>query len=319
MIFVTMQIEKNISDLLYRYECVTVPGFGSFLARTRSAEIVDVKMHTFYPPTKSLSFSSQLTSNDGLLTKYVADTNKISYEEALKKIEAQIVIWNNMLKQSLKIHLREIGELWLNEEQKIQFQPTYGINYLTSSFGLTSFVSEVVTREELKEEVAALEEKTPILFTPEKRKSKPYLKYAAMFALVASAITFSANKFNGKQIIQNQIVEEQAQEEVQKNIQQATFFDATPAELPSVTLNLNFVDEVLKYHVVAGAFRVEGNADKKVNQLLAKGYHANRIGENKYGLHQVAYDSFSDVNDALAFLREVKRTDASEAWLLVAE
>ncbi len=314
-----MQIEKNISDLLYRYQCVTVPEFGSFLTRTRSAEIVDVKMHTFYPPTKSLAFSSQLTSNDGLLAKYIADINQISYDEALKKIEVQVSKWKSMLINNVKINLRDIGELWLNEEQKMQFQPAYGINYLTSSFGLTSFVSEVVLREELKEEVEILEEKTPIIFTPEKRKRTPFLRYAAVFLITASAITFSANKFNGKQIIQNQVAQEQAQEEVDKSIQQATFFDATPVELPSVTLNLNFVDEVLKYHVVAGAFRVEANANKRVDQLLSKGYNANRIGENKYGLHQVAYDSFSDVNDALAFLREVKQTDASEAWLLVAE
>lgn len=314
-----MQIEKNISDLLYRYQCVTVPEFGSFLTRTRSAEIVDVKMHTFYPPTKSLAFSSQLTSNDGLLAKYIADINQISYDEALKKIEVQVSKWKSMLINNVKINLRDIGELWLNEEQKMQFQPAYGINYLTSSFGLTSFVSEVVMREELKEEVEILEEKTPIIFTPEKRKRTPFLRYAAVFLITASAITFSANKFNGKQIIQNQVAQEQAQEEVDKSIQQATFFDATPVELPSVTLNLNFVDEVLKYHVVAGAFRVEANANKRVDQLLSKGYNANRIGENKYGLHQVAYDSFSDVNDALAFLREVKQTDASEAWLLVAE
>ena len=314
-----MQLEKYISDLLYRYQCVTVPEFGAFLTRTISAQIVDVKMHTFYPPTKSLSFSSQLTANDGLLTKYIADVYKISYEDALKKIERQVLIWKNMLKQNGKINLKNVGDLWLNEEQKVQFQPSYGVNYLTSSFGLVSFVSEVVTREELKEEVLALEEKTPIIFTPEKRKSKSYLKYAAVFLITASAIVLGANKFNGKQIQENQIVEQQAQEEIQKNIQQATFFDSSPAELPSATLNLNFVDEVLKYHVVAGAFRVEANADKKVDELLAKGFKANRIGKNKYGLHQVAYDSFSDVNEALAFLRDVKKTDASEAWLLVAE
>ena len=28
-----MQLQTYISDLLYRYECVTVPEFGSFLTR----------------------------------------------------------------------------------------------------------------------------------------------------------------------------------------------------------------------------------------------------------------------------------------------
>src|SRR5690554_7394832 len=33
-----MMIEKHISALLYRYQCVMVPGFGAFITETRSEE-----------------------------------------------------------------------------------------------------------------------------------------------------------------------------------------------------------------------------------------------------------------------------------------
>ena len=46
-----MQLEKHISELLYRYECVTVPGFGAFLTHYKSARL-DVSQHAFYPPHK---------------------------------------------------------------------------------------------------------------------------------------------------------------------------------------------------------------------------------------------------------------------------
>ncbi|UOB16027.1 SPOR domain-containing protein [Abyssalbus ytuae] len=315
-----MQLEKYISDLLYRYQCVAVPGFGAFLAQKRPAEIIEVKTHTFYPPTKLLSFNSQLKFNDGILAKYVADVEKTTYEEAIVRIENQVERWVAALKNGEKLFFKNVGDLWLNKEEKIQFQPSFSINYLTSAFGCDSFVSETITREILKEEVEELEEKAPILFTPEKRKEKrSYLKYAAVFLIAASTIAFGVKTLNTRQVQQNQVVQQEVQQEVERNIQQATFFDADPAELPAVTVNLDFNNEVLKYHVVAGAFRVEENADKRVDQLLAKGYNANRIGKNKYGLHQVVYDSFSDVQEALEFLREVKRTDSSEAWLLVAE
>src|SRR5690606_35461086 len=94
-----MQLEVYISDLLYRYQCVTIPGFGAFLTQRRSAEIVEVKTHTFYPPTKVVSFNSQLRSNDGLLVNHVADSEQISYDEALKKIESQVSRWNAVLKK----------------------------------------------------------------------------------------------------------------------------------------------------------------------------------------------------------------------------
>ncbi|HQV36445.1 MAG TPA: SPOR domain-containing protein, partial [Flavobacterium sp.] len=61
-----MRIEQHISQLLYRYQCVTVPGFGAFLTENRSAQLVQ-DTNTFYPPKKVLSFNFHLKNNDGLL------------------------------------------------------------------------------------------------------------------------------------------------------------------------------------------------------------------------------------------------------------
>ena len=51
-----MQLETYISDLLYRYDCVTVPEFGAFLTQRKSATVHD-STNAFYPPKKVLSFS----------------------------------------------------------------------------------------------------------------------------------------------------------------------------------------------------------------------------------------------------------------------
>ena len=80
-----MQLATYINDLLYRYECVIIPGFGAFLTQYHSAQI-DSNTHTFYPPEKTLSFNRQLQTNDGLLANYVASVEKCSYETALQKI-----------------------------------------------------------------------------------------------------------------------------------------------------------------------------------------------------------------------------------------
>src|SRR5690606_12497426 len=83
--FVFMQLTTYISDLLYRYECVIIPGFGAFLTRYRSAQIDDIS-NTFHPPSKIVSFNKQLQANDGLFANYVASVEKCSYETALQKI-----------------------------------------------------------------------------------------------------------------------------------------------------------------------------------------------------------------------------------------
>ena len=84
-----MQLSQYISDLLYRYECVTLPNFGAFLSHPISARINE-GTSSFFPPQKQLSFNVQLKSNDGLLASYISDVENISFEVATSKIENQV-------------------------------------------------------------------------------------------------------------------------------------------------------------------------------------------------------------------------------------
>jgi len=163
-----MRLELYISDLLYRYECVTVPNFGAFLTQRKGAQ-VHHSTNAFYPPTKELLFNSQLTSNDGLLVKYIADVTKEDYESTLQKVQLEVDAWKKQLENSEIISLENIGDLALNVEGKMQFEPSYQLNYLTSSFGLSSFVSSEINRivEEVKEET------TPIVLVEEVEETIP--------------------------------------------------------------------------------------------------------------------------------------------------
>ncbi len=313
-----MVLEHYISDLLYRYNCVVVPGFGAFLSEHKSA-IIDENSHSFYPPSKTLSFNRQLTSNDGLLITHMAEVEKTSYEEMLKLVSEKVGKWKDALEQGEGLSLENIGELKLNPSKKIQFQPSYKVNHLISSFGLSSFVVSPVIREELKKEVEEVEEKIPFIITPEKRREstlRPYLKYAAII-LLAFSTGLTGYRFYSETINQQQIVVENAQEAVSKNIQEATFFDTAPLELPTLSLNVTSKKtEQGVHHIVAGAFRFKKNAEKKIGQLKASGYDASYYGTNRHGLHMVTYSSHSDVDEALQTLKRIKRTHSRDAWLL---
>jgi len=310
-----MQLETYISDLLYRYECVVIPDFGAFLTQRESARLHE-STNAFYPPKKVLSFNENIQKNDGLLVHYIADLEKIPFEVALTKIQKRIKSLKSYLIQGETLTFENIGDIFLNDEGKIQFEPSYHLNYLTDAFGLSQFVSPSVTREVYKEEVEELEEVIPLTFTPEKRRSRPYLRYAAVALIALTIGSAGMSKFYVNQIkTHNQLAQEEANKQLEYKIQEATFVIDNP--IPAVTLNVE--KQSGHYHVVAGAFRVEENSFKKIDQLQKLGYNARKIGVNKYGLHEVVYDSFEDRIEALKALRKIRYNHNKDAWLLVKE
>ena len=305
-----------IEELLYRYNCVVIPEFGAFLTQNKSAQIHRAT-NTIYPPAKLISFNEQLSSNDGLLVSYMANAEKSSYENMLSKTLEEAGEWKVQLLNGERLAFANIGELWLNREGKIQFQPNKKINYLTTSFGMTSIISPTVTREVLKEEVVELEEKIPFIITPEEREKGPireYLKYAAVI-LLALSTGLTGFKLYNETVSTQQIVNQEAQEIVSKNIQEATFFNAKPFELPVLSIEVS-KKQSGKHHIIAGAFRVKENADKKIRQLIDKGYQAEYLGLNQYDLHQVSFGSYDDPQEALANLKKIRQNESADAWLL---
>ena len=310
-----MQITTYINDLLYRYECVIIPGFGALLTQYQSAKI-DSENKTFYPPSKTLSFNRQLQTNDGLLANYIASVEKCTYETSLQKLRNYTGKLSLQLSEGDLVSLSNIGDFHLNEENSVQFIPSSKQNFSTASFGLTSIVTSKVTREVDKETVEPSEEKAPVYLIPERHAKKSYLKYAAIALVAISIAGFSGMKLYEGEVQKYNFAEKQkANSIVENQIQEATFSFENPLPI----LNITFKKQTGKYHIIAGAFRVESNADKKIQQLREKGFTPALIGVNKYGLHQVAYESFQERLDALKNLRKIKNTQNPDAWLLVKE
>jgi len=309
-----MLIEKHISDLLYRYQCVTVPGFGAFLTETVSAHVTG-SASSFFPPKKVVSFNANVKNNDGLLANHVALQEKMSYELAVIKIGDVVNEWTYLLQNRNRVVLKNIGEISVNNEMNWVFEPANTVNYLTDSFGLSSFVSPEITREVLKQEVEALEEKAPIIFTPERKKDYSYLKYAAVFVMMLGAGGFGYITYNNQKI-ENQTlaIQKNVQEKVQQQIQEATFVISNPIQ----TVELAVVEEKMPYHLVAGAYRSEENAKKAIAELNAAGFEkAKMLPLNNHKLYPVVYASFKTLSEAQIERKNIQKSHNAEAWLLI--
>jgi hypothetical protein len=312
-----MNIESYISQLLYRYQCVTVPGFGAFLTEIQSAQLIE-SSHSFFPPKKMISFNANLKNNDGLLANHIAQAEKTSYEYAISAIQYEVFNWKKALQENGLFSVKNVGNFSLNADNNLIFAPYDQTNYLTNSFGLSAFVSPVVKRELFEQKIEALEdaieENEVIEFIPERRKTSSYLKYAAVFVLglgLAGAIGYPVYE----QHIANEtiLVEKNVQKQVHNKIQEATFFIENP--IPAVTLTVK--EEKMSYHIMAGAFRDEKNAQKKFEELSKEGYKARRISQNKHGLFPVLYGSYVTLAEAEKAKKEIQNNDNPDAWVLV--
>jgi hypothetical protein len=235
----------------------------------------------------------------------VASVEQVSFEKAAAAISLSVLNWQNELKSNA-FQLDDLGTIVLNEKQQIVFEPTKEINFLTTSFGLANVPTSLIKRNAAPIIPLVTED-----ISEDKKVIPLFIKYAAAAAIL---LTLSFAGYNGIQDDKQNKIAINQQIALEKKIQTATFIIANP--LP--TLELNVVKKVSKpYHVVAGSFQFPENADRKVKQLIAKGFNAQIIGLNKWGLTQVAFNSYADRNDAINNLYKIKKTISTDAWFLV--
>lgn len=309
-----MMIEKHISALLYRYQCVTVPGFGAFITETVSARYNETS-NTFAPPKKTILFNSLLQQNDGLLANHIALEEQISFNEAVVLIQDQISLWKTNLNSKEVVYLKNIGELSLNSEQKIQFEPVGSTNYLTSSFGLTAVMATALTREQQPTETKVIELTTST-------KNKPRLQWMRYAAAVVAAVGLysSVSTYQEYEVYQEQklAVEKDVQNQIEQKLQQATFVIEAPKVIKEKIAEVTQQQPTKSFHIVAGAFKTEAKAQILTDELKAKGYtNAKYLSKSKHNMRQVVYNSYATQEEAQADLRQIHEKVNKDAWIFI--
>lgn len=129
-----IDIANHIEKLLFLHDALTIPSFGAFTARPTVAQ-ADYAGGTVVPPSKTLTFNENITTDDGLLIQDVAKTNGVSSEQARQTVQVFVENIQEMLNRREIVTLPGIGRLYKNYVQKIQFLPD-AANFNAESFGL---------------------------------------------------------------------------------------------------------------------------------------------------------------------------------------
>jgi len=140
-----MEINKYISALLHKHDCVIIPGFGGFVCSYQPAEI-HPGQHSFHPPSKKILFNNELKANDGLLASHIAIESDISFDEALGQIEEVSAEMILRIENGERVKLDKVGVIYTDNQGNIQFDQDKSVNYLEDAFGLATFVSPPVQR-----------------------------------------------------------------------------------------------------------------------------------------------------------------------------
>ena len=288
-----MKISSYIFELLQSHDCVIVPNFGALVARNISAKISSYGSKIF-PPNKELSFNKNLVKNDGLLINAISSNENISYEGAEQKITNWVRRTNKKLEKQRYIEIKNIGSISL-ENTKYVFVPNQNSIFLKSSYGFNSIDSSQITRRQ-------------------KNINNTYLKYAAILIVFLSLTgVFTKSYFDSVNEF-NKASYAEANLEIEKKIQKATFNINT--SLPVVKLPIR--KQYGSFHIIAGSFRLEENSLRMISQLKKKGFiEARKVGVNKFGLLQVAYNSYDTVEEARLALSEIRTKEDLNAWLLI--
>ena len=335
-----MEIDHHVSELLYQYDCVVIPGFGGFVANYSPAKIHPTQ-HTFSPPSKNISFNKNLTNNDGLLANQIAGAEKITYSKANDVINSFVETCNNSLQKGKRVEIKNIGTFYYDAEHNIQFDPDNSVNYLSDSFGLINFQSPPIKRESIEKQLEnKFQDRPPIASGLKKVKLKKYRSVLLALSLIFLMIwlplktnlfdDFSfnysgLNPFDSSTPIPTRGVEEptlnNSNSSPSTRVESAeTLTEILPPageEETKVSLPRGGKRGAARYHVIGGCFKYLGNAKRLVRKLKKKGYDAQMVGLSKSGLYRVSYGGHTTRKNALKELKKVRAKHIQSAWLFV--
>lgn len=345
-----MKIDKHISDLLFDYDCVVVPQLGGFVTNYRPAQF-DEKSGMSHPAGKDIRFNKNLTKSDGLLEKALAEATSINFEEAGIMLKGEVESCWSKLNGGEKLKFNKIGVLYIDDHKNLRFEPSSDQNYLKGTFGFESFalppVKKVIQSPAIIQEIET--EEAVIIDIAEPRKSRgiywvaaaTILPFMAMSMYVGMTSNFKSpteltvaelNPFAFSKMEPGQYEPAQIGEEVIDGNESAITYPSGESVFP-YSFEKSAIDStgvwidlrektaaaealVGTYHIIAGCFGDQANADTFVNKLKGHGYEAAVLDKHK-NLYRVKIESFQSYEKAISSLDNIRSTGIfPSAWLL---
>ena len=324
--------EQYISELLFKYDSIILPGFGAFVLQYIPASIQPIE-NKLSPPTKIISFDATQNLNDGILANHISEKKRISFIEANSEILVFVNEINKKLSEYKPVILQKIGSFTKSTNNKISFTPDTSVNYNMESFGMAEIVSAPIIRDDIKERLQKQ-------FSENKRTAKQkkgFSKVAILIAIIVVVLCgsigtliiikpafihefslFKSSEKNKKIISKEKyIIQKDSNKNGNKTAVNIAKTD-TPAvkEILSETKSTENKTGEKYFYIISATFRVKENAEKYAATLKEKNYAPQLIFLEDKKLYAVSYNSYSAQSEAKQALSKINSSENPSAWIL---
>ncbi len=193
-------IDEHICELLYEHDCVIVPSLGGFLASNVQAKL-NTAQHSILPPRRKIAFNIYLRQNDGLLANHLVEYERISYSEAINKIDEYVQDCFGKLDKHRKVIVERVGTIYYDKERHLLFEPFRQTQFRKDSFGLSSIQFLPVKRDDtgdrIEQQRKELMQSRPSVKSGRSFPSGKKINYKTLglIAIAGTLLWFSFNLF----------------------------------------------------------------------------------------------------------------------------
>lgn len=314
--FVIMtDVTKHIAELLFHHDCVIIPGLGGLVANPSPASLNE-EQNVFLPPSKEIGFNRNLQHNDGLLINHLVQNDSLSYEQAKDKVDHFVQEIQDRLQRKETVSISPIGELHLDTENTLVFQPILNENFLAASFGLAPLHAVPVMPARPK--VHAPQRSVARAIRPLSKK-----QLAASIALTFGLFLFSPdlqtpelNQAGGLDFLlpaENHLSVQPAETTIDHKKDLNLTTPAVKKEEPVQAISKP------SYFVIGGSFKKLNQAKTFSSSLTLKNpdQYQPSILNSSNGRFRVAIGSFNDKQEAIKALKTYQHAHGkNSAWLL---
>jgi nucleoid DNA-binding protein/cell division septation protein DedD len=170
-------MEKKIKEYLLRNKKLIINNIGVFEIVYKPSEIHPI-LHTLTVPGNYAVFVEDKNVNDNEFAVYVASQEKISEEQAAKRIDEWVEKVRKTIEKKEDYVLSTLGKFFIDAMGRIAFLPALDIDISPQSFGLEHFTTAIScqTTKEVKPEVVPESKNTAPPTLPQQEATKEEIR-----------------------------------------------------------------------------------------------------------------------------------------------
>jgi hypothetical protein len=289
---------NHIEKLLAQHDYVVVPNLGGFVVQLHSAQLLSDRI---VPPLSNIGFNPLMFHADGLLAIEIARSEHISYRMAMEYIDKEVENIKSILLSTGNYTVGNIGTLNQISSGNYLFSPTQNPDFLPQNFNLNDLF--ITTKAQ-----NSIEQNRKIYIT---LPSTKIYKYAAVAMLVFGLFCVSPKLTDVRQTNNASLAS------LNLNIENSSI---QPAQAESVINNESFktsIETDKNFHVIVASLPTQKSADKFCKELIENHFTEAHVLE-PIKTYRIAIQSFSDKNEAIQFMENLRKTDYrfETAWVL---